>query len=618
LPIPTWVFDVDTLAFESVNDAAVRRYGYSREEFLAMIVTDIWSPNEQPALMDYIGRRRVGATIQSAGTRRHRAKDGSIIHTEIAVTPFDRPGQRLDLVLAHDIGDRILTEHALRASETRYRELFENATDAIFTTDLDLNFTALNAAAEALTGYTREEAKGLNLASIVAPETLEEAQRKLTDQREGKAPALFETEIRARDGRRVPIEIIACLVSREGKPIGVQGIARDISDRKRLEQGLLQAHKMEAVGRLAGGIAHDFNNLLTVIVGFSQDIIERLPPDDPTHADAVQIFNAGGYAVDLTRQLLAFSRKQVLAPKVLDLNAVIGQLAPMLRRLIGADVEIVIRAAQDVGTVKADPGQLEQVIVNLLVNARDAMPQGGTVTVETSTAVLDATVAAERPGLVQGHYVLLTIADTGSGMDPLTKAQIFDPFFTTKEAGQGTGLGLCTVYGIVKQSGGYIFVESEPGQGTAFRLYFPRRPAGEIEPAPHVPALPRGECGAESILLVDDDRGVCQFVERVLAARGYEVLSAASPGEALQLCEGRAGSIDLLITDVVMPSMSGMALAEALRGRYPGIKVVYMSGYATDAINQGVLDPLAFIAKPFTGQDLTAKIRETLDAKNRR
>jgi two-component system cell cycle sensor histidine kinase/response regulator CckA len=613
LPIPTWVFDIDTLAFETVNDAAVRRYGYSREEFLAMTVTDIWSPEDVPVLMERIGRRRAGATVPSTGTRRHRAKDGSIVHAEIAETPFDRPGQRLDLVLAYDIGDRIVTGEALRASEARYRELFDNATDAIFTTDLDLNVTALNGAAAALTGYTREEARELNIASLVTAETLEQVQRKLTDQLAGKGPSLYETEILARDGRRVPIEVIARLVSREGKPVGIQGIARDISDRKRLEQGLLQAHKMEAVGRLAGGIAHDFNNLLTVIVGYSQDIIERLPQDDPTHADAVQIFNAGGYAVDLTRQLLAFSRKQILAPKILDLNAVIGQLALMLRRLIGANVELVIRAAQDLGAVKADPGQLEQVIVNLVVNARDAMPHGGTLTVETSTAVLDAS-AAERPGLVQGHYVLLAISDTGSGMDPLTRAQIFEPFFTTKEAGKGTGLGLCTVYGIVKQSGGYIFAESEPGQGTTFRLYFPRCPAGEIEPALKLPAVSRVEGGTESILLVDDDGGVREFVDRVLAARGYAVLSASSTDEALQLCDGHPGGIDLLLTDVAMSGMTGPALADALRARYPGIKVVYMSGHATDAIDQGALDPLAFIAKPFTARDLMSKIRGALDA----
>ena len=614
LPIPAWMFDVDTLAFKAVNDAAVRRYGYAREEFLAMTVTDICSPFDASDLTDRIRRRRTGEMARALGAGQHHAKDGSIIHVEIAVTPFDRPGQRLDLVLAHDVGDRIRTGEALRASEARYRELFDSATDAIFTTDLDLNFTALNRAAEALTGYTNEQAKGLNIASIVTPETLEQAQGTLSDQWGGRVQSMFETEILARDGRRVPIEVIARLVSREGKPIGIQGTARDISDRKRLEQQLLQAHKMEAVGRLAGGIAHDFNNLLTVIVGVSQDMIERLPSDDPTRADAVQIFNAGGYAVDLTRQLLAFSRKQILAPKVLDLNAVTGQLAPVLRRLIGADVELVIRAAQDLGAVKADPGQLEQVIVNLVVNARDAMPQGGTLTVETSTAVLDAS-AAERPGLVRGHYVLLAISDTGSGMDALTKAQIFEPFFTTKEAGKGTGLGLCTVYGIVKQSGGYIFVDSEPGQGTTFRLYFPRRPASEIEPAPNVPPRGHEEGGTESILLVDDDRGVRDFANRVLAARGYAVLSASSTVEALQLCDGHPGRIDLLLTDVVMPGMSGPGLAEALRGRYPGIKVVYTSGYTTDAIDQGVLDPqVAFIAKPFKARELTSKIREVLDA----
>jgi two-component system cell cycle sensor histidine kinase/response regulator CckA len=385
-------------------------------------------------------------------------------------------------------------------------------------------------------------------------------------------------------------------------------------DQLQLEQELLQVHRMEAVGRLAGGIAHDFNNLLTVIVGFSEDIIERLPSDDPTHADAVQIFNAGRYAVDLTRQLLAFSRKQILAPRVLDLNAVISQLAPILRRLIGKDVELVIRAAQDLGAVKADPGQLEQVLVNLVVNARDAMPQGGTLTIETSTAVRDAG-DGESPGPVPGHSVLLTISDTGHGMDALTKAQIFEPFFTTREAGKGTGLGLSTVYGIVKQSGGSIFVDSEPGNGTTFWLYFPSRPVDEIEPGPDVQALGRLDEGVESILLVDDDSGVCEFTRRVLAARGYAVLSASSAVEALQLCDAYPGNIDLLLTDVVMASMTGPALADVLRDRYPGIKVVYMSGYATDAIDQRVFDPLVvFIAKPFGAQDLTAKIRAALDA----
>jgi two-component system cell cycle sensor histidine kinase/response regulator CckA len=614
LTIPAWVFDIDTVAFEAVNDAAVRRYGYSRDEFLAMTVADIWSPEDRPALMEQILRRRAGSAVRHGGMRRHRAKDGAVIHAEIAMTPFDLPSQRLDLVLAHDIGDYIATVDALRASEVRYRDLFENATDAIFTTDLNLNFTALNSAAEALIGYTREQAMGLSVASIVTRETLEEVQRKLAEQRAGRPPSVYETEILAADGRYVPIEVISRLIFRDGAPIGVQGIARDITARRRLEQQLRQAQKMEAVGRLAGGVAHDFNNLLTVIVGYSQDIIERLPADDPTHADAVQILNAGGYAVDLTRQLLAFSRKQILSPRVLDLNDVIGDLTAMLRRLIGANVELAIRTAPDRCAVKADSGQLQQVIVNLVVNARDAMPQGGTVTIGTAEAVLDERAAAEQPGLVQGHYVLLTISDTGSGMDPLTRAQIFEPFFTTKVAGKGTGLGLCTVYGIVKQSGGYIFVDSEPDLGTTFRLYFPRRSAGEIEPAPEVAALRLAEGGAESILLVDDNRGVREFAERVLAARGYAVLSASSGGEALQLCDRHPGGIDLLLTDIVMPGMTGPALAEALRARYPRIKVVYTSGYTSDSINHGVLDhPVTFIAKPFTAMDLTSKVREALD-----
>jgi two-component system, cell cycle sensor histidine kinase and response regulator CckA len=507
------------------------------------------------------------------------------------------------------------TEEALRASEQRYDDLCENATDAIFTTDVDLNFTSVNGAAATLLGYSRDEAKRLNVAAIVTPDTLEMVRHKLEEQRNGKPASMYETEILTRDGRRVPIEVTARLVYREGRPVGTQGIARDISERKRLEQELRQAQKMEAIGRLAGGIAHDFNNLLTVIMGHSQEMIERLPPDDPSRADALQILGAGEFAAGLTRQLLAFSRQQIIAPQVLDFNAVVAGLTPMLRRVIEENVNLDIRIGPERYAMKADPGQIEQVLMNLVVNARDAMPHGGTLTIETTGALIEAPAVVDRSFMALGRYVLLVVRDTGQGMDGETKAHLFEPFFTTKDAGRGTGLGLSTVYGIVKQNGGYVFVDSEPACGTTFRLYFPRLPVAEIAPAPAARSPRRTTGGSERILLVDDDLGVRNFAARVLSSRGYAVLSASSPDEAVELSEEQEGRIDLLLTDVVMPGTTGRALANIMRESTPGLKVLYMSGYTTEAIvDHGILDPaIAFIGKPFTAERLALKVRETLD-----
>jgi two-component system cell cycle sensor histidine kinase/response regulator CckA len=515
------------------------------------------------------------------------------------------------------VGDRSLTmlEDALRASEQRYDDLFENATDAIFTTDLELTFTSLNGVAETLTGYPRAQATGLNVSAIVTPETLEVVRRKLDEQRTGRPASMYETEILTREGRRVPIEVTARLVYRDNRPVGTLGIARDISERKRLEQGLRQAQKMEAIGRLAGGLAHDFNNLLTVIMGHSQEMIERLRPDDPSHADALLVLSAGEFAAGLTRQLLAFSRQQIIAPQVLDFNAVVGSLTPMLRRLIGEDVNLDLRIGSDRYAVKADPGQLEQVIMNLVVNARDAMPHGGTLTIETTSALIEPSAVVDRSFMAVGRYVLLVVRDTGHGMDGETKAHLFEPFFTTKDSGRGTGLGLSTVYGIVKQNDGYIFVDSEPASGTTFRLYFPRRPDAEIAPAAAARPPRKATGGSERILLVDDDLGVRNFAARVLGSRGYAVLPASSPDEAIELAEEHDARIDLLLTDVVMPGCTGRALATILHESNPGLKVLYMSGYTTEAIvDHGILDPsIAFIGKPFTAQHLALKVRETLD-----
>jgi PAS domain S-box-containing protein len=507
-----------------------------------------------------------------------------------------------------DVGD------ALPATGQRYDDLFENAPGAIFNADLDLHATSLHDDADTLTGYSRNEATSLNLAAIIAPETLEVVRRKLEEQLGRPAP-MYETGLEARGGFLVPIEVTARLVYNEGRPVDTLRIACDVRERKSRENERWQARKMEAIGRLAGGLAHDFNNLLTIIIGHSQDMIDRLPPDDPSRADARQILGAGEFAAGLTRQLLAFTRRQIIAPQVLDLNAAVGTLMVMLRRLIGEDVNIDIRLGPERYAVMADAGQLGQVVMNLVVNARDAMPEGGTLTIETTGVLIEPPAVVDRSFMAVGRYVLLVVRDTGHGMDAETKAHLFDPFFTTKQSDRGTGLGLSTVYGIVKQNGGYIFVDSEPAAGTTFRVYFPWRPADEIAPAPS----PRPPCtttgGSERILLVDDDLAVRRFAARVLSSRGYAVLAASSPSEAIEIWEQQEGAIDLLVTDMIMPGGTGRALATTLRASSPGLKVLFMSGYTTEAIvDDAMLDPaVAFIGKPFTAQHLAERVRETLD-----
>jgi signal transduction histidine kinase/CheY-like chemotaxis protein len=381
------------------------------------------------------------------------------------------------------------------------------------------------------------------------------------------------------------------------------------------EEQLRQAQKMEAVGRLAGGIAHDFNNLLTAIQGYSELMLLRLPPRDPLRRHAEEIHKASGRAAALTRQLLAFSRKQVLEPKLLDLNAIVAGMDGMLRRVIGEDVELVSRPADRLGAVHADPGQLEQVILNLAVNARDAMPNGGKLILETRNAEVRPGSREASAGLAPGRYVVLAVTDTGVGMDAGILSRIFEPFFTTKEKGKGTGLGLSTVYGIVKQSGGHVFVRSEPGLGSTFEIYLPRV-EGQPEAAAEERQATEPARGRETILLVEDEELVRDFAREVLEMHGYRVLEASGGGEALLLCERHTGPIDLMLTDVVMPHLNGRQLYERLAPTRPEMRVLYMTGYTEDAIvHQGTLDPgTALITKPFTPDALVRKVREMLDA----
>jgi CheY-like chemotaxis protein len=389
-----------------------------------------------------------------------------------------------------------------------------------------------------------------------------------------------------------------------------------VTERRRLEEQLRQAQNMEAVGRLAGGIAHDFNNILTAILGTTQLIQRDLPHAYPDlHADIEEIRKAASRAADLTRQLLAYSRRQVLAPKVLDVNTVVTGLNGMLRRLIGEDIKLDTRLDTTLPAVKADPGQLEQVLLNLVVNARDAMPRGGTVTLTTGTGSLSTGALAPNVPDQPGRFVVLSVTDTGTGMSADTRAHLFEPFYTTKEVGKGTGLGLATVYGIVKQSGGFIAVDSELGAGTTIRIYLPV--VADRVPPPEPPPPPREWRGSETLLLVEDEEGVRTFARRALEDSGYHVLMAASGSDAISLARGFRGHIHLLLTDVVMPGLSGRELAEQLVAERPDVRVIYTSGYTDDeTVRHGVREAeTAFLQKPFTPEQLGRRIREVLDAR---
>jgi len=507
------------------------------------------------------------------------------------------------------------SEQALHVQQRFLLQIVNANPHMIFVKNWDGRFTLANQATAEIHGTTTEQLVGKSDADFNP--NPEEVDRFLRDDREVMTslqprfiaeepvtnPATGET--RWFQTVKVP------LVGPDGSVPQVLGVATDITHRKQLEDQLRQSQKMEAVGRLAGGVAHDFNNLLTAILGHADLLLEA--GHDGSHADLAEIKRAAQRAAGLTRQLLAFSRKQILQPRVLDLNTVVAGVGTLLRRLIGEDIELRIVPAQGLGSVEADPGQLEQVILNLAVNARDAMPRGGKLTIETANVDLDAVYAREHVGVEPGSYVMLAVSDTGVGMDEDVKAHLFEPFFTTKGQAQGTGLGLATVYGVVKQSGGFIWVYSEPGRGTAFKIYFPRKaaPPQELEP---VPTRESSLAGSGTILLVEDEEAVRRLASRVLEARGYTVLSAANGLQALDIVQRHPGAIDLVITDVVMPHMSGRELAEMVRPRRPAAKVLYVSGYTDEAIvRHGVLDAgVLFLQKPFTPDSLARKVKEVL------
>jgi two-component system, cell cycle sensor histidine kinase and response regulator CckA len=513
--------------------------------------------------------------------------------------------------IAEDITERKANEE----DRSRLAAILECSDDSIVSMTLQGIIISWNHGAERLYGYSAEEMIGSSISVLFTPDHYQEYLQVMKQVRRGEPLPSRDTLRRRQDGTLINVSVgISPIETRQGEIVGASKISHDISRVKQLEEQFRQAQKMEAVGRLAGGVAHDFNNLLTVISGYSEMLLDAALPGDRTRDLLLEIKKASMRAASLTRQLLTFSRKQVLEPKVLCLNTIVADSEKMLRRLVGEDVELATVLDPALGRVKTDPGQIEQVLMNLVVNARDALPQGGKITLETANVVLDQTYCRPHAELKPGRYIMLAVSDNGCGMDEQTKSHIFEPFFTTKGPEQGTGLGLAMVYGAIKQSSGHVFVDSELGTGTTFKIYLP-----EVEEAYSAeksqPAIEKTPQGDETILVVEDEPGVRALILHVLRTYGYTVLEAAHGSEAIRLTEKHPGPIHLLITDVVMPGIGGRQVAEQVVALKPDIKVMYLSGYTNDAVvRHGVLEStVAFLQKPFTPSALALKVRQVLD-----
>lgn len=616
-PLPMWVFDCETLYVLEVNAATVAHYGYTREEFLTMQLTDLLPADAVPRFLEATSAMPPDQTVVSQW--RHCRKDRTVISVQMSAHRLSFQGRSAALVVAEDISERKRYEEEIRYLTTHARCLlwYGTVVDPHGEGLMHWNTRVFDEAA----------AQAFVPLDLLPSESYPDAwyrhrlpeDQQLTDTismaaiRGGQTHYGAAFRCRQRDGvirwfdEQVYVESIGVHMWR------VVGVATDITEQRHLEEQLRRAQRMESIGRLAGGIAHDFNNLITVITGSAELAREALPSNHPGRADLQVISASAERAAALTRQLLAFARKQMLEPRVIILNDLLAEMDQLLRRLVPADIELVTVPVSDLGQVKVDPGQIEQVLVNLVVNACDAMPNGGRLTIETGNIFLDDAYARSHMSVVPGEYIMLAVSDTGMGMSPEVLARVFEPFFTTKEVGKGTGLGLATSYGIVKQHGGHIWVYSEVDHGTTFKLYFPRVDApldsrsGIDTTAPLV--------GTETVLLVEDEPAVRTLAARVLHTLGYTVVEATDGAEALTMAMMSSTSIHLLITDVVMPEMGGKLLADQLAEHIPCLKVLFMSGYTDMAmLHHGKLNEgMDFLQKPFTPAALAQKVRTVLD-----
>lgn len=513
------------------------------------------------------------------------------------------------------ITERQRAEEALRRAHEFRDKVLESAILGVGVLDLEGKFTLVNPALATMLGSSVEALSGTSFFLFLPPEELRHVTEQFSQSvQHGLTLGDTETKILRQEGSPIIVSFGWSPLTSEGKTAGLVATFQDITERKRLENQLLQAQKLESVGRLAGGVAHDFNNLLTAILGYTELAQDECSPDSTVQEHLGTVKRAADRAAELTRQLLAFAKQQVIAPKVVHLNDLILGLDKMLRRLIGENIELVMLPEVGLYTVKVDPGQFEQILVNLVVNARDAMPEGGKITIATHNVTLDEEYAQEHGEVRPGEYAMLVVSDTGSGMDEAVRLHIFEPFFSTKEKGRGTGLGLATVYGIVRQSGGHIWLYSEPGLGTTFRIYLPHTNESP-EALTALQPTPARLSGSETVLLVEDEPAVRSLAAQTLRGYGYQVLEAMHGEEALRVVQGQEHQVDLLITDVIMPQMNGKELADRLQARRPALKILYASGYTENTIvHHGVLEPgIAFLPKPFTPTALARKVREVLD-----
>ena len=546
-----------------------------------------------------------------------RRADGSPVWLEAVGTNLLTDATIRGIVLnARDVSERKRADRELRESEERYRDLFDNASDLVCMADPDGSLLYVNQAWQHGPGYAEDEITEMKLLDIVHPDSREHyikvLERVLLGERLDHVELIFVPKA----GTPITVEGNLSCTFKDGEPSVVRGIYRDITERKRVEEQLRRAERMQAAGKLAGGVAHEVNNMMTGVIGFSEFLLRSLDPEDPRRADVEEVIRAGTRAADVTRQLLAFTRQQFLRPQVVQINTAILEMEKMLRRSLGEDKLLELRLAPDAGPLRADRGQLEQVLINLVLNARDAMVGHGRVTIETANALWDASYAQRHEGveLPLGRYVMLAVSDTGCGMARDVLARIFEPFYTTKPVGQGTGLGLSTVYGIVKQSGGFVWVYSEPDEGSVFKVYLPEASAPEeADPPAQTISAPAG--GSETILVIEDEDVVRNLACRGLRDHGYTVVEARNGTEGLRYVREHPGTVHLAISDVVMPEMGGRELAQSLALSDPGLPILFMSGYTgEDVVQRGLLDPGApFQQKPFTPMTLATKVRAMLD-----